>query len=403
MIERDFMIKIIILIITTFFFAQVNAKEITYTDYTFDRYENIPIETDTYRSEKITLHKYYRLDPYNIYYANENYSSPERPYVNKNDIKLSPSYSKTFVDGFINHRTTAIKTDNNLKVQKILIDFANNYDELSEIEIYYSDKKINYNVQDLPDLHNNDKDTPIKNLVNIELFLENSVELNNIKVILYYKNTNEIAQDVYISFWSEEGMLLAEGDFTLDNRIGNNISAIVPMSEEDFNTFLPRYNLLVHSSVINTSIFTYYVYFRELYKYYDLEKVYYFLSELSFLDGFTYDEMEDIEVYKIYKKEIKKIDIPESACDNVKIEYSETEKKEYNSALNLTETIYPAKIGENIDAKSEPIKISNIENSKSEDNNFFQNKYIVSVFVIILIIIFTAVIHILYVKCRQLK
>lgn len=369
------MMKKIILALTFIIFTPVLAQE--YSEYVYvGTQESRPIVDELTKYEQVKFHKYYSrtqgpsiiLDAYDPEKEKKDHCD-ETPISEQTVYSLLPSknYSNEnwiILRGQDNYEATSLNIENmdttNLKIQKITI--KQNDRPISMIELSQNEKFISI---------------PIEN-----------IELDDLVVELTYKS-NGINRIVY----------------TLEGNSPSRISIITTLKDDNVMTSIRGLSFDKHTEYVekhdlpNSKYIEHYIYRTQSYSCYDFQLEYHGQFEDDYLEGYTYDPLEDVILYKVYKR--TKIEEPSSQNEIPNTPLKKPEKPiEVDQKLNhydSQEGLYPNR-NESTIVEIEDDRLAYLDHEKEEkmkENVEEQKPYDdlkVIKFAILLLIIF-AILH----------
>ena len=104
--------------------------------------------------------------------------------------------------------------------------------------------------------------------------------------------------------------------YTLEGNSSSQINIIATLKNDNESTYIRGFSLEKHAEYIekhglsNNKYMELYVYRTQSYSCYDFQLEYHGLFEDDYLEGYTYDSLEDVILYKVYKR--TKIEEPSS-------------------------------------------------------------------------------------------
>lgn len=369
------MMKKIILLLTFIIFTPVWAQE--YSEYVYvGTQESRPIVDELTKYEQVRFHKYYSrtrgpsiiLDAYDP-------EKEKKDYCDETPISEQTVYSLLPSENYSNENWIILRGHDNYEVTTLKIENLNT----TRLTI----EKITIKQNDLPistiELSQNEKDfsIPIKN-----------IDLDDLVVELTYKS-NGINRIVY----------------TLEGNSSSQINIIATLKNDNESTYIRGFSLEKHAEYIekhglsNNKYMELYVYRTQSYSCYDFQLEYHGLFEDDYLEGYTYDSLEDVILYKVYKR--TKIEEPSSQNEIPNTPLKKPEKPiEVDQKLNhydSQEGLYPNR-NESTIVEIEDDRLAYLDHEKEEkmkENVEEQKPYDdlkVIKFAILLLIIF-AILH----------
>ncbi len=319
-----------------------------YTEYEFVGYsEEKRGNTDLIKYEEVLLNKFYKNIETNVYYGDLGSESVDRPYVDMVNPIVETYYDMNRNFYLECYHTVTLKSRENYSVNAIEFknfDMGSERNIIYEIEVFVKGQKIDYEVDDLywlnDDIYNEGKSLNMDSFI---LKLNEDYMLNDIEISISYKYDEAYMCNFDIDYIGDNDNYLSENvvlDLYLDDYKKTVINV---MNKDEFESFMPSHNLSNYDTVKYITQCSYFTSKRYLYKYYNLSKEYYIMSELESLDGYEYDPSESVLVYKIYER--KKIendsdqntdDLSNNENTNIEKVSLENEKTVINTVQNKT-------------------------------------------------------------------
>ena len=305
--------KKILLLGILFCTLNVSASPI-YSDYNFIGYTLEPLtSSENYTYESLNLHRYYSTRETNIVYARLDDEISMSPYIDMNDTIKGTYYLGGRPRYSYPKPKIYMKLKESYPINTInILDFYSYEFDVYEIEVFYKNKKINY---EIPDNYSFLNDGDIYNgrpilSESFKITLDDYYDIKDIKIIVHYYADMYLLDFFTIEYVNESGNnYLAY--IRLDNYNSEYMTESLEFKVGDaYVNFLVENNILLMEDAITNTLNTVFEYEYPLYKHYNLEKVYYINSFEDEIEGYTYDEEEDILVYKVYAKEYLGDDTP---------------------------------------------------------------------------------------------
>lgn len=289
-----------------FCMLNVNASPI-YSDYNFIGYTLEPLsESAYYKYEPFNLHKYYSMQETNIVYARLDEEISMSPYIDKN-ASIKESYYLGSRPRYGNpNPKIMMKLKESYPINTIKFYDFYTYDlDIYEIEVFNKKEKINYEIaSDYSFLNDGDIYTG-RSLQsdNFTLILDDYYEIKNIKVVVHFYADPYLLDFFTIEYVNESGNnYLAL--IRLDNYGSDYISETLEFKVgDDYVNFLVENHILLMEDAVTNTLNPIFEYQYPLYKHYNLKKVFHTYSFLDEIEGYVYDEEDDVLVYKVYTKE----------------------------------------------------------------------------------------------------
>lgn len=293
MIRKKVKMKKLIFSLAILFSIDVYALPM-YTDYEFAGYtEHEQEEDELTKYDLVYLNKFYKLTEVDEEYLE---TSDSHEFKDESDVQIETVYSKQRSEKYLNIPHIKIENQDNYLTRKIMISNIEPIENLKikEIEVYNLEQKMPISIPSYEKLTDGDLIEGV--LIDDNEFiisLGTIVYVDNIKVIIYYE-TNEEFTLTYTPM-NSSGLMRISQQLVLSKE--DNLIEISTLKSDKYAEFLEE------KSFDYEPITYYYSYDTKKFRYYNLEKAYYIFSELDYIEGYTYDPLESVAVYRIYKRE----------------------------------------------------------------------------------------------------
>lgn len=343
------------ILIVIFLFPIIVKAETFYSDYKLSKsLDNL--DKDLYKIETIKKYNTFNYIKKDLGYLeqNNNYIKDEKDYIEKTIESSNYDENKEqniIIHPYVNNKTNSIY---------ISFKYQHFYLKIYEVEVYVNDKKINYttNLDIAKNIMDNDYNTyyiPFLWFKSIEIFFEETYDLNDIKLIIYASST-------------------IDESISIDTMFGYKIN-LNKNNTKKYNIYFKFDN--------NYKVDYYYLSKEKLYKYYYLEKE--ILNKYEEynpnINLILNDYIVEKKYYKRDKLVLKDKIIFKNKSDNIEdfIEYK-TDNVSYTCDINKEingNYLCEFKIGNKVYLKRVIVDIYDKEDNNNiilENGNNFENK-----------------------------
>lgn len=353
--------KMLLILFCVFTSISVEAKTI-YSEYEFTEYSYEKRENDELtKYEPIKLNKFYRNVETESEYLEEDVEQ-KYEYKRETDYKIETVRSNDLLKDSISEREIVIKSKDNYLSRKLFLQNFKDYGglEIKEIKVMEGKKNIIEKVIGYPELSDEDINTGVKiNKNSLEITLSTGCYVDSIELEIYYKSDKDIVFEYFPK--NSSGLLPVKENLILEKNFDK--VTIRTLKKDKFESFMND------NSLDLKDISYHYKTQKKLYKFYNRKREYYATLETTFLNGYTYDPLESIDAYKVYKRKILK-DEPEEIWDDAEKVESPEPPIETTTTITSNNTTIPVKKPTSNLEKKKPSNTKNVFLSeKSNENN----------------------------------